>query len=69
MCRYIMTSSLNSFYIYFAQQEEDNNEQEEGLDWNKEMQGSMLSAFYYGFGVTQIFGGWISDRISGSKIM
>lgn len=68
MCRYIMTSLLNSFYIYFAQQEED-NEQEEGLDWNKEMQGSMLSAFYYGFGVTQIFGGWISDRISGSKIM
>jgi hypothetical protein len=63
-----MTSLLNSFYIYFAQQEED-NEQEEGLDWNKEMQGSMLSAFYYGFGVTQIFGGWISDRISGSKIM
>lgn len=63
-----MTSLLNSFYIYFAQQEKD-SEQEEGLDWNKEMQGSMLSAFYYGFGVTQIFGGWISDRISGSKIM
>lgn len=33
------------------------------------MQGSMLSAFYYGFGATQIFGGWISDRIAGSKLM
>nr|CAH0107217.1 unnamed protein product [Daphnia galeata] len=49
--------------------QEEDSEQEEGLDWNKEMQGSMLSAFYYGFGVTQIFGGWISDRISGSKII
>lgn len=42
---------------------------EEGLDWNKEMQGSMLSAFYYGFWVTQIFGGWLSDRMAGSKAM
>ncbi|XP_032784846.2 sialin isoform X2 [Daphnia magna] len=42
-------------------------DEEEGLDWNKEVQGSMLSAFYYGFWVTQVFGGWLSDRIAGSK--
>ena len=64
-----MTSSLNSFSHLFHGTQEGESEQELGLDWNKEMQGSMLSAFYYGFGVTQIFGGWISDRISGSKIM
>ncbi|KAI9554402.1 hypothetical protein GHT06_019674 [Daphnia sinensis] len=42
-------------------------DEEDGLDWNKEVQGSMLSAFYYGFWVTQVFGGWLSDRMAGSK--
>lgn len=42
---------------------------QDGLDWNKEVQGSMLSAFYYGFCVTQVFGGWLSDRMAGSKAM
>ena len=43
--------------------------QTEQVDWDKEVQGNMLSAFYYGFCVTQILGGWLSDRIGGSKII
>ena len=29
----------------------------------------MLSAFYFGFCVTQILGGWLSDRMGGSKVI
>lgn len=43
--------------------------QEDGLKWDKEEQGNMLSAFYYGYCLTQVFGGWICDRIGGSKVM
>lgn len=39
------------------------------LDWDKDEQGNMLSAFYFGFCVTQILGGWLSDRMGGSKVI
>ncbi|XP_046649856.1 sialin-like [Daphnia pulicaria] len=64
------TSSSRPYDLtYDDDQHQEEEEDVAGLDWNKEMQGSMLSAFYYGFGATQIFGGWISDRIAGSKLI
>ena len=65
--RYRRTTScwkpLTARFIFFFSKQLD------GLDWNKDVQGGMLGAFYYGFCVTQVFGGWISDRIAGSKAM
>jgi MFS family permease len=39
------------------------------VNWDKEVQGALLSAFYYGFCMTQVFGGWLSDRLGSSKAM
>ena len=39
------------------------------VNWDKEVQGALLSAFYYGFCMTQVFGGFLSDRLRRSKAM
>ncbi|XP_026463451.1 uncharacterized transporter slc-17.2-like isoform X2 [Ctenocephalides felis] len=35
------------------------------FDWSKELQGRLLSGFFYGYIVSQAFGGWFSDKFGG----
>ena len=32
------------------------------FDWSKDVQTSLLSAFFYGYMTTQVLGGWLSDK-------
>ncbi|CAH4029408.1 unnamed protein product [Pieris brassicae] len=32
------------------------------FDWNEEVQGFILSGFYYGYGITQILGGFLAEK-------
>ncbi|GLV41384.1 Major Facilitator Superfamily Transporter 9 [Carabus blaptoides fortunei] len=38
------------------------------FDWDSEMQGWLLSSFFYGYIVTQLPGGWLAARIGGNKV-
>ena len=35
------------------------------FDWDKKVQGNILSAFFYGYVCTQLLGGCISDKWGG----
>ncbi|XP_033757483.1 LOW QUALITY PROTEIN: uncharacterized transporter slc-17.2-like [Pecten maximus] len=38
------------------------------FDWNEDIQGSVLGAFFWGYLVTQIPGGWVATRFGGKKV-
>ncbi|CAC5363679.1 SLC17A5 [Mytilus coruscus] len=38
------------------------------FDWDKETRSSLLSAFFYGYIITQIPGGWLADRFGGTRV-
>lgn len=38
------------------------------FDWDKTLMSSILAAFFYGYIVTQIPGGWLSDKFGGKKV-
>ena len=37
----------------------------ETQDFDKKMQGNLLSAFFYGYFATQILGGYVADKFGG----
>merc|ERR1719457_68300 len=39
------------------------------FSWDKPFQGLALSSFFYGYIITQIFGGYTSDRWGGRNIL
>ncbi|CAC5399523.1 SLC17A5 [Mytilus coruscus] len=39
------------------------------FDWNKDTRANILAAFFYGYIITQIPGGWIADRFGGRRII
>lgn len=39
------------------------------LDWSKATSGSVLSAFFWGYALTQIFAGSLADRYGGERIL
>ncbi|XP_013398324.1 uncharacterized transporter slc-17.2 isoform X2 [Lingula anatina] len=38
------------------------------FDWDKNLRGTILSSFYYGYICTQIFGGWLAGRYGGKHV-
>ena len=38
------------------------------LDWPKSVQGVLLGSFFYGYIVTQVAGGWISERLGAKRV-
>ncbi|CAG2249681.1 SLC17A5 [Mytilus edulis] len=38
------------------------------FDWNRETRSSLLSAFFWGYFVTQIPGGWLADKFGGRRV-
>ena len=43
-------------------------EEEREFQWSKGFQGALLSSFFYGYIMTQIVGGWCSDRWGGKVV-
>ncbi|XP_074653726.1 voltage-gated purine nucleotide uniporter SLC17A9-like [Tubulanus polymorphus] len=41
----------------------------EEMKWDKIQSGFVLSAFFWGYTMTQLLGGWLSDRIGGDIVM
>jgi len=39
------------------------------IEWDKTMQGAILSSFFYGYIVTQIPAGYLSGRFGGKRVM
>ncbi|KAJ8303345.1 hypothetical protein KUTeg_019741 [Tegillarca granosa] len=39
------------------------------FDWDKSVQSSILSSFFYGYIITQIPGGWLADRFGGRRVI
>ena len=42
--------------------------QDGDFDWSRETQGIILGAFFWGYLVTQIPGGWLAERIGGKGV-
>jgi MFS family permease len=42
--------------------------QRQDFPWSSEVQGLVLSSFFYGYIVTQIPGGWLATQIGGRKL-
>jgi len=42
--------------------------QRQDYPWSPEVQGLVLSSFFYGYIVTQIPGGWLATKIGGRKL-
>jgi len=38
------------------------------LEWSKELRGHILSSFFYGYLLTQVFGGWLASRYGGKHV-
>lgn len=41
----------------------------EDFGWNESTKGSVLSVFFIGYAITQILGGWLSDRSGGKYVL
>ena len=39
------------------------------FDWNKDIQGSILSAYFWGSGMSQLLGGWLGDIYGGDNVL
>lgn len=39
------------------------------LRWSKTESGTVLSSFFWGYTVTQVFGGYFSDQIGGQRVI
>ena len=39
------------------------------FDWDKGIQSSILSSFFYGYIVTQVPGGWLAGRFGGKRVL
>ena len=46
----------------------ENEEEEREFQWTKKFQGDLLSSFFYGYILTQLIGGWCSDRWGGKSV-
>ncbi|XP_013398298.2 uncharacterized transporter slc-17.2-like [Lingula anatina] len=47
----------------------DSSGKNEGeFDWDKNLRGTILSSFFYGYICTQIFGGWLAGRYGGKHV-
>ena len=49
-------------------EEEVVEEEEREFQWSKKFQGDLLSSFFYGYILTQLIGGWCSDRWGGKAV-
>ena len=38
------------------------------FDWDEKTQGTILGAFFYGYIVTQLPGGWLAERVGGKRL-
>ena len=38
------------------------------FDWDENTQALVLGAFFYGYALTQVPGGWLAERIGGKKL-
>ncbi|XP_023338728.1 sialin isoform X2 [Eurytemora carolleeae] len=47
----------------------DDSSQTLEFSWSKTLQGSILSSFYYGYIITQVVGGYTSDRWGGRTVL
>lgn len=43
--------------------------QAEQFGWNKQFCGAVLSAFFAGYGATQVYGGVLADKYGGSAVL